>query len=288
MAPAALARWRQELASQLVMSEHPRAPDAARAARATYRTLGDDPGLYSATCALVRSLGRPGAELDEACAEMRALLARHPEWDTRKRLLAAGAFALAAAVRGDKVEQLVQRRAEVELAREMGAQNSLDAAETNVVTALLDLGRIDEAIALATGLVQRIGDDESANAAYAWAGLVIALIQAGRYEQALAAAPRARAAGQRFDLPLLVDTLALMAVHRDHPRAAARLLGYARHAYSSRSMLPEISVRERLEQVAAFARSRLDEATVARLITEGNTLDDAAADRLAFAGDDQD
>ena len=280
------AYWTYEYARQLLMSARPGAVPMARRARDVFRALGDDLNLFRTTAVIVRGLHEAGAELDASCSELQALLERHPEWPIARRMLAEGAFALASEQRGDLHGRLTHRLAELELARQARSTEQADAAESNVVTALYDVGRVDEALARSAALMQRIGDNGSGNAAYGWVSRLGLLVAAGKIETARTEMPRALAIVKQFDLPNLSEVLSDFAVREGRVRAAARLIGYSRQAYAARSVEIDKAALERLAAAETVVRSRLDEPTVTRLIEEGRLLDDEAADRVVLGTDD--
>jgi tetratricopeptide (TPR) repeat protein len=275
--------WLYEYARQLLMSAHPRAAELARAARDLWRELGDPNMLFRACVVIVRAERTRGPQLDQACADLQALLDKLPEIDVGYRMIAAGALAVAAETRGDMQARLAYREAERAYAIENGNRDQADAAESNILLALAALGRRDEAIAASTVLLQRIGAVDSGNAAYGWINHVDLLVVAGRLAEALESAPRALELARRFDIPLLNDALALLVAKQGRARTAARLIGHALQAYAARSVPVGGNMGVRVDSTLELARRTLDAATVERLVEEGRRLDDAAAERLVFS-----
>jgi non-specific serine/threonine protein kinase len=279
------ALWLYEYGRQLSMSSRTEALEYARRARDLYRELGEDFALFKCHIVLVRGAPGPGPEVDASCAGMQGLLERHPEWPVGARMMAAGTLAVASELRGDKRQLLVHREHELSLARQVGHRDQIEAAESNVIFALFQLGRAEEALAHSTALMQRIGHADTANAAYAWANHIDLLAHAGRYDAALQGARRALELARRFDAAVASDVIALLVARLGRARAAARLIGHSWQAYGDRAMSD--SMLKHLEVAQSLVRERLDEATVARLIEEGRSLDDAAIDRLVFATHDE-
>src|SRR5262249_6508727 len=98
--------------------------------------------------------------------------------------------------------------------------------------------------------------------------------------------PRVLALARRFDIAYVTGVLSELAACEERPRAAARLVGHAQHAFAVRSMTPDADDTRRMREAEAFARSRLDEKTFVALFEEGGQLDDVAAERLALSTSD--
>lgn len=276
-------RWWNEFARSSINSMSERAADVARRARALARTLDDPLALYLATVALVRALWETGAELDHACADLDALLAAHPQWPARRRLMGQGALAIAAGRRGDLEGLLAASRLEHAVAREAGSEMSADAAETRIAAALSALGRHEEALARSNALVQRLQGSRSANLAWAWEALLTALLDLGRVDEARTQLPRALAACREFDLPICLPALVQVALLRNRPHAAAQLIGHTRQAFEQRGIGMYV-FEEKLAALVADVRKALGDEEADRLAREGLRLDEAQAIELGCGG----
>jgi predicted ATPase/class 3 adenylate cyclase/DNA-binding winged helix-turn-helix (wHTH) protein len=282
------AAWWNERTRHHVMTRHPQAHAIARRALEMQLSEGDEMGRFDAMAGVVRSSPERDPALPALCRELEALAARHPEWPPIAALKLAGALGLAARLMGDNEGQLRHRLREHALALSGGWTMLAEVAETNIVAALQNLGRYDEALVRARAMVACIGGQETLNAAYAWYNLVGALIGLRRWNEARAIWPRASALLARFELPLLSDQAALMAAREQRPRAAALLIGYTRAAYEAAESDYEPEVHERLAEAEAVARAALDEGEFTRRVGAGHALDGAAADRLLLADGDAD
>src|SRR5262249_44900528 len=150
-----------------------------------------------------------------------------------------GALVKAALARRDQAAVLEGRLAEMTLAQEIGAQPTVDAAESNVVSALIALGRYTEASTRGRALLARIdraGGDGNGNVPDVVWGLMDALVNAGDLQEARALVSRACAALLVFDSPVVTAQLASLARAQQRFEAAARLIGYARQSHESRGM----------------------------------------------------
>jgi tetratricopeptide (TPR) repeat protein len=275
--------WWNELARNALMSMSEDAQEVAQQALALARTLGTPRLLFAATVVFVRVTRALGPEIDEACAEIVRLDAAHPEWPPRMRLMGLGTLAMIAERRGDYEGELAVRREELAVARRVGLQTSADAAETNIVCALSKLGRHEEALDISRAIVLRLEGRHSANVAWAWDGLVTALLNLGRLEEACASLRSAEAACAEFDLPICTPLMARLALLRRRPDAAATLLGHALQAFESRGMGTD-EIAQIVAQVTAEAQQLLGAAAVESLVQQGRGLDPAQALELACRG----
>lgn len=282
------AQWWLELARFRLFFYGPSAPAAAREARALYVALGDELGEFNACVALVRGSRERSAEAEAALARLQALLARHPEWPAYARLTAAGALALAATWAEDYELAKQHRLAEVKLAAEAGSVFAMHAAQTNVLALLRAQERWDEAIALGRELFTSLRDGgELVNSAYAGLHLIASLLYAGRIAEASADASAAWTLARQIDLPLMGDTVALLAARQGRPRAAARLLGRAKAHYEARGFpRNNEETRRNFDHAEAYVRERLDPTTIAALESLGAHLSDAQVVALIDAADD--
>ena len=281
--PAPLrARWWRERARQWLMSARPEARAMAERALAISRDIGDDHGEFESLSSLVRQRVGSLQEATAWCEAMRALLARHPEWPAVRALLLAGAESYLCVIRGDSVGLLRCRQRELELALLNGDQNNADAAQSNVVFALQDLGRHDEALAQARALLTRMGDSQAGNAAYAWTGLVTSLRALGHAGEFRAVLPRAAQVLRLHGLPLIGPQCALLLAAEGRWEAALQLTGHTRARYVAAGMTmtdEEIAALTALEQQV---RAELGDSRADVLLAEGMALDEAAADSLVL------
>jgi non-specific serine/threonine protein kinase len=274
-------RWWNEFARSMIIAMNERSEEIARKARALARTLGDPMHLFVATGAVLRSLSGGGPELDEACAELVALGAAHPEWPPRMRLLGQGALAVAALTRRDFETLLSVRREEAKAAREAGLQMAADAAETNITVALDRLGRYEEAAAHADALVRRLEGAHSANLIWAWEGLLTALLNLQRFDEVRSRIPKALAACREFESPICTPALARLALGRNRAEAAARLLGHALQAFEQRGVQFAGDYKETADRISAEVTTLLGAGAVDKLVREGRALGEAEALELA-------
>jgi hypothetical protein len=177
---------------------------------------------------------------------------------------------------------LRHRLAEYEFATRDGWAPRADAADINVVSALASLGRHEEALARSRGIIERLADSDSGNAAYAWYGHLGALLALRRFEEFRAAAVHARGVLRRNSLPLITDQYAVLLAEQGRARDAARMIGHARRAYEACGMALEQTQRDNLERAERLARASLDELAFTECLADGRRLDDAGADRLAL------
>lgn len=287
--PAAVqAAWWTEFARTGAIRGDPRAAAAAQRALALWDALGETRQALLAACVCVRSIGAPGPELDRACDDLQARVAAVPELTLRERLQVHGALAKAAVDREDLDAILSGRLTEMALARQLGLQATADAAESNVVFVLHAMGRYAEAAERGRALLERIdASSGSAKGNLPWVlhGLLLALVQMGRLDEAHALVPRAWAACEQFGAPVVAPTVAMLAALRRRFETAAQLIGHAREAFASRGMSLDVASSRAVAQVHALASAALGAAEVEALVERGRALDHAAAAALA-AGDE--
>jgi len=280
--PLLRAQWWSERGRQWVMNRNPRARAMNERALDMHRALGDDTGEFLALGCIVRASLEASDDLEEICAAMRTLLARHPEWPLSQSLSLAAVEALACDLRGDHEGRLRHRLMEYDLACRLGRQVSADAADTNVVAALVKLGRHEEALARSGALLERLGNSDSINAAYAWNGYLGSLLALGRHDEFRAAAPRAARVLRKFGLPVLTDQYAVLVAQEGRAHDAARLIGHARSAFKATGMAMEEATRNNLDRAERIVRASLDETTFDKCVAEGRLFDNATADRIAL------
>ncbi len=283
MPPPLRARWWSQRGRQRLMSRDPRAREICERALELYRGLGDDMGEFLALGNIVRASFETSDDPEDRCAAMRALLARHPEWPLSSSLQLAGVEALACERRGDFEGRLRHRHEEFDIANRAGLQASADAADTNIVAALIMLGRHEEALTRSRTILERMAGSDSINAAYAWNGYLGSLVELKRFDEFRTAAPRATRVMRKHGLlPVLADNYALLLAQEGRADDAARMIGHARSAYKAAGMAVEHGTVHNLERAERIARASLDEATFTERVAEGRILDDAAADRLVL------
>ena len=277
------ARWLHERSKQWLMSGRTECRPMAEQALALYRAMGDEHWEFELLSNLVRAPGGKLEEIEPLCAQMRSLLARHPEWSLVRAFVLAGAEANLFDMKGDRPGVLRSRLQELELARRVGHADDIDAVETNVVVALLDLGRLDEALAMARGLIARLGDSDSGNAAYAWDGLLIALREAGQFAEFRAVAPRAARVLRLHGLPLIGPQCALLLLAEQRTADALRWIGHTRVAFAAAGMTMRPVDEATLDQAERTAIAELGAERVAAWLAEGAAMNEVSADRLLQA-----
>ena len=257
------ATWWTEMGRTATFLGDPQASAAGRRAVALWQPLRQPGAALFAAVVWVRAIALAGDELDQACAALRALAAELADATARERFWIHGALTKAALTRGDFAAVLEGRLAEMDLARELGQDEMVDAAESNVVHALNGLGRHAEAAERGARLLARIdlhNADANANLPWVLSGLIKALIEAQRLDEALTLVPRACAAGQRYATLVILPVLAWLAASRGQFEAAARLVGHARQRFESRRAVLD-SGEERLLQRAQAAAAAVLQAT---------------------------
>jgi tetratricopeptide (TPR) repeat protein len=228
--------------------------------------------------------GVEGNDHVEQCAAMRELLARHAEWPLSLSVSLAGAEALACEFRADHEGRLGYRLLEYELATRCGWQAAADAADTNVVAALVKLGRYEDALARIRATLDRLSDQGSRNAAYGWNALLGTLLNLGRYDEFRVDVLRAAPAMRRNNMSaVLAENYARLLTYEGRADDAARMIGHIQNTHRASGRILEAITQRSLEFFERKARETLDEATFAARVAEGGDLDDEAADRLVLA-----
>lgn len=282
------AAWWTERAKIETIRRDAHAIAAARRAMTLWRPLGQPAKLRFATVVWVRSIDVAGPELDQACAELLAQVAATPDLPLRNRLSVQGALTRAAHVRGDHAAELAGREAEVVLARQGGDQDSVDAAESDIVEILGRFGRYAEAAQRGRALLARVdadGSGRNGNLPWVLDSLVAALLALGLVEEARGLVPRVLAAGRRFATPILWIQVSALAVAEQRYPAAAQLLGYTRQSYESRGMKFEPEEEATLVRVLAAVCAAVGLEQAQGLVQQGRSLADDTAEALA-AGDE--
>lgn len=281
--PVLLARWWVECARQWLMSRHEGARALAEQALVRAREAGVDTCEFQALSTLARAPGATVDELGALSVAMQALIDRHPEWGPARACTAAGVQAVYCRERRDHDGELRWRLRELELAQQTNNHAMATAVETNIVFALQVCERHDEALARARGLVARLGDSDSGNAAYAWLGLVTALRTLGHFGEFRAVLPRAARVLRLHDLPLLTPQCLLMLATEGRTADALRLLGHVRARFGAAAMSLTPEEEAEIQPLEPQARARLGDAVVDQLLQEGAAMDDNAIDALVLA-----
>ena len=282
--PLALqARWWREIARFRLFQRRDDASMAARRALALERVLGNPAGIAQSLAALIRSQRETTEEVTAALAEMRALLAAHPEWPVAMRYLYVGTEAHVATHEDDLETAKRYRIEEARLAGEMGSRFAQNAVETNVIAIIRAQGHYDEVIERARSLLARLRTSgELGNMAYAGLHMLFALLSTGRLEEARECAAETWASCRQLNLPLIGDALAHLCAKEQRLRAAAQLLGYARRRYAQEKCPRDDTVGSTYAEAMALIESGLDPVEIEDLQSEGARFDDDDAIRVAL------
>lgn len=275
------AHWWEGRARQHLMLGHPEAAAHAEQALALYRVLDQPLGMFNAIQAMVRGTPTPRPDAQALCDELAALAARLDLPLAHMNLQ--GTLAHAARLRGDEEAALHHRRREHALALQYGYRLQAEAVETNIASALIRLGRPDEALAVARTLLQRPDAVESVNTAYAWQAVVTALTATGRHGEAMAALPDALPVMRRCGLPLLADQLPAMLLQQGRPRSAALLLGQAEHEFETGALRADAAALQAMDAARARLRDLLGDELFEVLRARGRALGATGVDRQIAA-----
>ncbi len=279
-------RWWRHCAQQLVFRNSPRAVDAARRAIALSRALGDEEILFWSVLTMARSFHTPEGERDALVAEMNALRERHPEWPLNAHLAALGTLLMACHARRDYEGALRHGLEELAYAERGGSRVHAGVAEHNIANALTKLGRHEEALGRVQACLRRAGDDASPNTAYLHVLATRTLLDLGRLDEALAGASAVLAQCRAHHLPDAADLIALAAALDGRPRTSALLLGAARRSYADHGSALPTKATEDYVRALALVRERLDDTQIELLAQRGERLDGAAAERLLLERSD--
>jgi predicted ATPase/DNA-binding winged helix-turn-helix (wHTH) protein len=126
---AVQAAWWTEFARIGSIRRDPQSAVAARRALALWDAVGDRRRALFAACVSVRSVCKPGPDLDRACDDLQARFDAAPDLTLRERLAVNGALAVAATEREDLEAILSGRLDEIDLARQLGLDAVVDGAE---------------------------------------------------------------------------------------------------------------------------------------------------------------
>jgi len=187
-------------------------------------------------------------------------------------------------LRGDLVAALQGREAERLLAEQAGWQDAADAAESNVLYILNQLGRAEEALVRGRALLARVdalGGATEGNLPWVFNALIASCIALGRLDEAAALVPRAHAMRLRFEAEVLPLQLVSLAAARQQHAAAARLIGHARASYEVHAVVLEPMEQALLDRIERQVTEALGPARATELMHQGRVLDEAAAAALA-------
>jgi hypothetical protein len=253
---------------------------------ALWQALNQPRRLLGAMITWSRSIQVADAELAQASAALEAQAAAIPDLTPRERLGVLGALGRAASMRGDHPAVLPLREAEAAAARQLGDQDSLDAAESNIVAELAILGRHEEAAALGAALLTRVdadGSGSNGNLPWVLGNLFDTLMSLHRLDDARALLPRLIAAGRRFATPTLAMHFCTLAAAEQRHVAAAQLIGYMRQCYDVRGMPLEVTEEGDIADILANVTAAIGPERTEALLQQGRRLDDGAAEALAAA-----
>lgn len=259
---------------------------ALRVARTLVASGWDRFILYQALCNFVMSPllegHDPGAEA--ALHEARAI--EDVTWPPHRLVWRARAEARHASLQGDMAKCVRWNRRVVEMDRASGSVSSL--AVGDLVDAQLAMGDAAGAAEEGTALVESLtGTRHHMNLAYAQLNLAAALLALGEVSRAEALARNGWFHSVGFELqPYWADYLALLAAIKARPRAAATLMGFADAGYMAREQARALNERNASERACALAVEAIGEAEYKRLHAEGASLPDAQIPVVAFAADD--
>jgi len=283
--PAAVqAAWWTEFARIGSIRRDPQSAVAAQRGLALWDAVGDRRRALFAACVCVRSVCKPGADLDRACDDLQARFDAAPELTLRDRLAVNGALAVAATEREDLEAILSGRLTEIELARQLGLDAVVDGAESNVVFVLIAMGRFAEAAQRGRALLERIDASMGSgkgNLPWVLQGLLTALVQIGSVDEAHALVPRAWAASAQFGAPVVAPMVALLAALRGRFAAAAQLVGHARAAFAAHQMVMDAEDGKVMVQIQTLCSAALGATAFEPLVEQGRSLDDSTALALA-------
>lgn len=279
------ATWWLELARSFVMRRDARAGAVAKRAFELWQPLDRPRRALFAAATWVRGVPGPGPELDAACAALVAQAAAIASPTPSDRLQAQAALVVAARTRGDNAAVLAGRLEESRLAEEAGSTGWADAAESNVVAALLSLDRDAEAAERGLVLLARIdarGGPISGNLPWVFSGLLEALAAVGRLAEAEALLPRVKASCGPQALPVVLPAIALVFACQGRFEDAAHLLGHVREDAEKRGLTLESDEERTLARLQALSVAALAPERMVALVDEGRRWDDKAVERCLW------
>jgi predicted ATPase/DNA-binding winged helix-turn-helix (wHTH) protein len=262
----------------------PRVIPSAREAVRRYREVDDPHGLCLALCALAWAgcvFSEPGSDADQdarlALAELDRL--ERPEWPARLRCWFV--VARAANLRGDVAGRLAPLRTMYELAHSVGATERALTAQTNMLSALLSLGRTDEAIDLARSMV-----DSALLGGERLGGVLLNLSEALVTKDRAAEARDYAREGLRVMRQCngtceAFVALASIALLEGRIEDAARIAGYAESVLAREGIEHGAHTRA-VEEVTRRIDARLPEVARRNLMNDGARLSETQATSLAL------
>jgi len=190
-----------------------------------------------------------------------------------------GALAAASDLRGDYQALLVAREAEVVLARELGLAESEVAAESNVLYALIVLGRHHEALSRGTALLARVdagNGDRDTSILWILEYVIHAQAELGLLDEAHGLVARLWRVLERWgESPSLwLPLMTLVAARRGRATESALLTGRLRHDAVVRNVNYSAPSLRTVEDAHAITVAALGKAEVERLIAAGAALND--------------
>jgi hypothetical protein len=178
---------------------------------------------------------------------------------------------------GDLETALRHRRAEAVAARRGHWRDRENAAQTNVLACLVNLGRYAEALPEADALIARLGDEDTANMAYALFMQTAALRRLHRNDEVRAAARRLWPRLKRYHIQQgACEWLPVLASESRHTDAA-RLSGFLVEAIERDGDGMDGASRKTFDEAETLGRAALGDAAWERAVLEGRALDDAGA-----------
>lgn len=279
------ATWWLELARSFVMRRDARAGAVAKRAFEPWQPLDRPRRALFAAATWVRAVPGPGPELDAACAALVAQAAAIASPTPSDRLQAQAALVVAARTRGDNAVVLAGRLEESRLAEEAGSTAWADAAESNVLAALLSLDRDAEAAERGLVLLARIdarGGPVSGNLPWVFSGLLEGLAVVGRLAEAEALLPRVKASCGSQALPVVLPAIALVFTCQGRFEDAAHLLGHVREDAERRGLTLESDEERTLARLQALSVAALAPERMAALVDEGRRWDDKAVEQCLW------
>jgi predicted ATPase/DNA-binding winged helix-turn-helix (wHTH) protein len=285
MQPTLTASFWLRLASAGTKSTDADAQDAARRAVDAWRRLGDAPLLYEAlACAVLIGACRADAPpLAPLIAEMLAL--EQADWPPAA--LSFGRWAEYRALRraGDESGALRMAQDQVVLSSQRDPVFTLRIEGVNVVDCEIALGRPAEAEQRARRVLAQLAEAglDDGRTGPVLEGLALALVQQGRFDEALPVARRARLGllADGDDLRLL-EPLAWAAAQGGRAGDAARVMGHVDAAHGWLGLLRWPAAAARRAALEASLLERLGPQECARQCRLGQSLSRDAAHALAL------
>ena len=281
------ARLQREWAGHARKKPDPSARLAAERSVELHRKIGDRAGLYLSLAHLsvhaAQSMDVRAAR--RASTEMAALL--DPTWPANARWEAAYARSQVAFIDGGAKHGTVIVESLMRLAIEADDRQKQRFALVCQEQLAQVVGDFPQAIARGRALVALARRDRFATAplAVCLGNLAIALIRSGELDEAEAVGREAALLHARNgSLWAVLDGFALFACKRDRPRDAALALGRANALNRWRGGRREHTEQLACDEAGALLRRTLDAEALQLLLSEGETLTDEEAVRVALDG----